>query len=356
MAFWIIFLSYVLLTTDTAAEGETVLCEDPERYLSAELVDSHINEYTVNTVLTYKCRSGFEEIPGIDKSITCSENGTWTKLGDFCKRKDCGAPPSLQNGKVKSEGTTFGSKMLVSCDEGYQLVGKNEMTCLVDGWEKGNLQCVPKDCGPLPDLPHGTVKSNSTTFGSRMLLSCEEGYQLVGKKEKTCLSDGWEKGNISCIHRLIIGVNPTRLPADKRTTDMTLGTNDHEFSSKSVGGYNSSLMDGNRTAGTILGSTEGFSSESVGGHNSRLLDGNRTAGTTPGSTEGTSHVPWVLLLCIPLIGFLCCFGGLIFMIYMKKCRGSYYTNESKGSPQSQRSSYSANGEQTSLAPLTPATV
>ncbi|XP_043933080.1 complement decay-accelerating factor, GPI-anchored-like [Protopterus annectens] len=134
-------------------------------------------EFPVDTVLTYQCRQGY--VPtGIDSQIICRQDGLWTDLGDICKPKDCGNVPDLPNGKISypSGVTTFGSEVLMSCNEGYRLNGRTRRICLSNGWDNGNPTCTPHDCGPFPSFTNGIIQypNKITTVGSEVHLSCEE--------------------------------------------------------------------------------------------------------------------------------------------------------------------------------------
>ena len=52
---------------------------------------------------------------------------------------DCGSDFSIADGHVNFTGlaTTYGERIPVSCNEGYELVGEEVITCLADGtWSK----------------------------------------------------------------------------------------------------------------------------------------------------------------------------------------------------------------------------
>jgi len=82
-----------------------------------------------------------------------------------------------------------------SCNEGYQLQGPNNRTCLANGsWSEGNPTCVILCPVPL----NGLVDCGT---GSSCNFSCDPGYMLQGNVTNgTCGSSGsWNVGLPSCV-------------------------------------------------------------------------------------------------------------------------------------------------------------
>ncbi|WAR27354.1 MLP-like protein [Mya arenaria] len=137
---------------------------------------------TFGTIVLISCDDGLE-IPG-NPVIKCQEDGTWSE-SPVCDSLDCG-PPSVANGHVTTFGnTTFGNNASIVCNEGYSLDGSGEILCTANGW--GNVSCVLHDCGNLT-IDNGKVLFNTgTQFGDSAEVQCFLGYDLNGDSRITCL-------------------------------------------------------------------------------------------------------------------------------------------------------------------------
>lgn len=80
------------------------------------------------------------------------------------------------------------------CLEDHQL-------CLCD--DICGLSCVhpSKECPELPDPPHGQVQLTGRQFNDLAVYTCDDGYQIIGLDQVICNSDGvWSDGQPSCKH------------------------------------------------------------------------------------------------------------------------------------------------------------
>lgn len=59
---------------------------------------------------------------------------------------DCGAAMQIHNGQVdNSNGTTYLSKVVYTCNVGYDLTGSNSSSCKENGnWTQVKAQCIIK--------------------------------------------------------------------------------------------------------------------------------------------------------------------------------------------------------------------
>lgn len=85
---------------------------------------------------------------------TCNTKECLLRL--HCVARSCGQPPDPANGWHSGECYTYGCKINYNCGTGYELVGKQERTCQSDGsWAPKELPtCVCKYSPPLTPSTH----------------------------------------------------------------------------------------------------------------------------------------------------------------------------------------------------------
>ncbi|VDM57249.1 unnamed protein product [Angiostrongylus costaricensis] len=114
------------------------------RFTFVMFVVSH-GHLSVATI-EYVCPNGWKLI-GVERR-RCQEDGSWSGSAPFCKVVDCGAPPTISNGRVFTLMTIFGSQANYSCLDGYRLIGHDIVTCGSKGiWEPAIPVCYGKFLG-----------------------------------------------------------------------------------------------------------------------------------------------------------------------------------------------------------------
>lgn len=84
------------------------------------------------------------------------------------------------------------------CDTDNDCLNDRKL-CLCDG--VCGLSCIrpEKECQELPDPPHGQVHLTGRHFNDRAVYTCDDGYQIVGLEQVICNSDGqWSGAQPSC--------------------------------------------------------------------------------------------------------------------------------------------------------------
>ncbi|XP_060596340.1 sushi, von Willebrand factor type A, EGF and pentraxin domain-containing protein 1-like [Ruditapes philippinarum] len=136
-------------------------------------------------------------------NIKCSASGKWINM-PTCVLKDCGKLSSPSNGIISyvSNMTTFASKAVYICDNGYQLNGSDTIECKNTGkWSDYTTYCQIKDCGVVLPPANGDIvlHQNSTVYGSNATYICDEGYNMIGQANITCEASGnWDNKTTSC--------------------------------------------------------------------------------------------------------------------------------------------------------------
>ncbi|XP_066559748.1 complement component receptor 1-like protein isoform X2 [Amia ocellicauda] len=139
----------------------------------------------------YKCAHGYQNRGGSPKS-TCINKG-WTTPTLLCKPISCGSPGEILNGQfIISEGIHFGSTVWASCNEGYNLVGRKTRECLQSGWSVNIPVCEVVTCPPPPQIEHGEVVNVIPTrvqYRDVIEYRCNK-FHLIGESEIFCTNYG----------------------------------------------------------------------------------------------------------------------------------------------------------------------
>ncbi|XP_050843098.1 sushi, von Willebrand factor type A, EGF and pentraxin domain-containing protein 1 isoform X3 [Serinus canaria] len=118
----------------------------------------------------------------------------------FCA--DC---PSLQGSiphlQASSADLKPGSKVSLSCDPGFQIVGNSVQHCLNLGqWTRPFPRCERISCGVPPTLENGYYSAEDFFAGSTVTYHCNSGYYLLGDSRMLCLDNGsWNSISPSCL-------------------------------------------------------------------------------------------------------------------------------------------------------------
>ncbi|KAF5889668.1 sushi, von Willebrand factor type A, EGF and pentraxin domain-containing protein 1-like isoform X1, partial [Clarias magur] len=151
------------------------------------------NEYPEGFKVTFSCSTGYVAVSsGASRSITC-ERSQWTTLALQCKKKTCGSPGEVSNGKyLAPDGIEFGAIITVQCNEGYMAVGPQRRSCLANGWDGRAAVCEQTKCLPPPKIQYGVYEPEDETYGynEAVTYSCSGGKTLIGESTITCSSDG----------------------------------------------------------------------------------------------------------------------------------------------------------------------
>ena len=113
---------------------------------------------------------------------------------------DCDDPGTSLNGNRQVNATTFGSTVDYSCNDGYELVGRQQRTCRSTGRWSGSLPvCSPVDCGDPGRPTNGDRVLSDTSLGSQVLYICNPGFELSGSLRRVCETTGsWSSSLPTC--------------------------------------------------------------------------------------------------------------------------------------------------------------
>ncbi|XP_061388329.1 sushi, von Willebrand factor type A, EGF and pentraxin domain-containing protein 1 [Musca vetustissima] len=146
---------------------------------------------------SYSCPHGYHVV-GLQSRL-CQADGNWAGAEPACKQNIyCLKPPKIEHARNSAlpEQETFDldSTVQYHCHNGYVTNGFPRAKCLaIDGqasWYGPDIQCEPRSCGQPPDPANGWHSGECYTYGCKITYNCGTGYELVGKHERTCQSDG----------------------------------------------------------------------------------------------------------------------------------------------------------------------
>ncbi|KAI4881015.1 hypothetical protein NFI96_011264, partial [Prochilodus magdalenae] len=177
-----------------ASPGKAADCQKPTLEGNVVLTNEAIlkNEFPDGSDITLECSTGYEVDHG-SEIMTCT-SGVWTVPNLICKKKDCGPPKPLPNGKFEMpNGTVFGATIKPLCDRGYMLQGSSYRQCLAHGWV-GRPRCLLITCEKPAEIANGVITRrpdrDQPVFEDVIEYSCEPSYTLIGSSSIFCQDDG----------------------------------------------------------------------------------------------------------------------------------------------------------------------
>uniref|UniRef100_H2Z7B2 Sushi domain-containing protein n=1 Tax=Ciona savignyi TaxID=51511 RepID=H2Z7B2_CIOSA len=182
---------------------EEIKCSKPAEILKGSLNSTQL-EYSISTVLTYTCISGYE-IDG-QANLVCLSTGTWSHPEPECIGKLITCPtPSSQFAQIVSPQDTYvvGDVVQYMCDVGFTLMGSERITCTESGqYSDFPPTCTEITCRVLLPIAHGSFAPRRTSpypVTSSVTYSCVDGFQLDGEAELICQPDGtWSADRPQC--------------------------------------------------------------------------------------------------------------------------------------------------------------
>ncbi|CAH8606438.1 unnamed protein product [Heterobilharzia americana] len=155
---------------------ERVTCgfinEPNNGYIQYKYDQSFQAEATISCSEGYKVVCDTEDIVGCKR--VCLENGTWSGKEALCKAITCPEPQLILNGKIAVSSLKVNGTVVSECDSGYELHGSFRRICQTNGrWSGQEPYCKKRDCGPPPQIQNGEVSFITTTYGSKGTVTCE---------------------------------------------------------------------------------------------------------------------------------------------------------------------------------------
>ncbi|XP_036610386.1 complement factor H [Trichosurus vulpecula] len=213
-------------------------CAPPPQIPNAQNMSTTVN-YEDGEKIGVFCKENYL-LQG-QEEIIC-KNGQWDSLPRCIEKKPCSKPPAIQYGAIKEvrssevgddnlESNTYAHNTTVnySCDEGFKMIGREEITCNMGKWSP-SPQCIGISCGKPPKIQNGAVLKELDTyeFGDRVTYKCYKGFNIDGPAAIKCIGGTWSNPpqckDMRCSAPLkfnnadMIGVSkPHYFPGDKVT-------------------------------------------------------------------------------------------------------------------------------------------
>ncbi|TDG44207.1 hypothetical protein AWZ03_009381 [Drosophila navojoa] len=213
-------------------------CIKPDRECP-ELAQPSLGQVTVagrhfGARASYACPHGYHVV-GLQSRL-CQADGNWAGAEPACKQNIyCLKPPQIEHARNSAlpEQETFDldSTVQYHCYTGYVTNGFPRAKCLaIDNqasWYGPDIQCEPRSCGQPPDPAYGWHAGECYTYGCKITYNCGTGYELVGKHERYCQSDGsWTPKELPTCVLVTSVVCPTpENPKNGKATYTTLAYN-----------------------------------------------------------------------------------------------------------------------------------
>ncbi|XP_032898129.1 complement receptor type 1 [Amblyraja radiata] len=165
--------------------------------------DGELWEYGM--VAEYSCSAGYSLI-GAGR-LVCTETGEWDNTPPTCTAVLCHPPDVPLNGRMEGDSGpvfTVGDTIIYSCDQGFDMVGQNEIECGENNtFVPGPPACKPVSCAAPPPISNGNTSSPADgelwEYGMVAEYSCSAGYSLIGAGRLVCTETGeWDNTPPTC--------------------------------------------------------------------------------------------------------------------------------------------------------------
>ncbi|XP_060582617.1 sushi, von Willebrand factor type A, EGF and pentraxin domain-containing protein 1-like, partial [Ruditapes philippinarum] len=159
--------------------------------------------------LIYLCNAGY--VLDGPNTRTCKDSGEWSGKEPECFRNECPMPPPLQNGRYYVWNYSRGINIIYTCNEGYELIGRDVRFCLgTYEWSGSDPYCQKVKCDNPPPIDNGFFRGNDFFYEDIIEYHCNTGFEIVGQAQRKCLSNGkWGGDDATCI-QITCGLPPVK--------------------------------------------------------------------------------------------------------------------------------------------------
>lgn len=145
----------------------------------------------LGATIIIKCNQGYMLADKSSNYRTCQSNRQWSGQTPKCVEVSCGRPNPIQNGAVTGSSFKYNAQIKYSCNTGYGLSGPPVRTCQLNGeWSGIAPTCLWNSCGYPGEPKHGGITGKDYSFGKTVVYSCDNGFRLIGDRERKCMLSG----------------------------------------------------------------------------------------------------------------------------------------------------------------------
>ncbi|XP_053558647.1 sushi, von Willebrand factor type A, EGF and pentraxin domain-containing protein 1 [Bombina bombina] len=161
--------------------------------------NGELSDYFYGTHILYTCNNGYEVLG--TPVLTCQEDGSWNGSAPVCQPIECNMPLVPENGKINYIDKTLSSFVNYECNPGYELIGSNTSLCLSSKkWSHETPHCAIISCKPPNAILNGYIDASNYTYMSVVNYKCELGYKIDGSAKRTCQKNKqWDGEEPICI-------------------------------------------------------------------------------------------------------------------------------------------------------------
>jgi len=146
---------------------------------------------------SFTCNQGY--VMAGKNTISC-RGGFWYGSKPTCYRVSTTCKPlteiSFPNGNFHGQGSMLGDRYQFKCDWPFTLIGNEEVVCGKDGFWSGKVPfCQRRNCSQV------SIANAKVLVGNEgdLVIRCNEGYNLIGSNAISCLPNGLLNGTLpSC--------------------------------------------------------------------------------------------------------------------------------------------------------------
>ncbi|XP_043424289.1 complement factor H isoform X3 [Prionailurus bengalensis] len=185
----------------TCTEVQMQSCPPPPQIPNAHNMATTVN-YQDGERVSVVCQDNY--IIQDAEEIVCKD-GRWQSIPHCVEKSPCPQPPQIEHGTIKSsqfseemdeplkpEVYVHGTKLNYTCEDGFRISGRDEITCHMGKWSSPP-RCVGLSCEPPHLIPHGILShvSDSYQYGEEVTYKCTKGFEINGPAFIRCLGGKW---------------------------------------------------------------------------------------------------------------------------------------------------------------------
>ncbi|KAM4706820.1 sushi, von Willebrand factor type A, EGF and pentraxin domain-containing protein 1 [Discoglossus pictus] len=187
------------LSEDENVDGPNQILTPTILKMSLQEVNNEMSEFFYGTHILYTCDNGYEVVGS--PILACQEDASWNGSAPLCKPIECSVPLAPENGKMLFNDKTLGSTVLYECNPGYELIGSDTSLCLPNKkWNNETPHCAIITCKTPTKVLHGYIDAINYTYMSVIHYKCDLGYKVLGSATRKCKENKqWDGNEPNCI-------------------------------------------------------------------------------------------------------------------------------------------------------------